>query len=176
MINKVIRSNGSKLGCKQSWGVFSSSSSIGVVLSFACGQIVSQFTFDQVKKVTSILVENSRWWMYIVQHLYISIYCTVDFLHISQPWSSSLFFAGGNRWQWSRRKIKHDSTLLQGHFYEELQENYRCRFPRKTHHVRWLLLLEKFVYFPFKSKHFEIIWMKLAENIFHNNAQSVLKS
>ena len=107
-----------------------------------------------------------------VQHLYISIYCTVDFLHISQPWSSSLFFAGGNRWQWSRRKIKHDSTLLQGHFYEELQENYRCRFPRKTHHVRWLLLLEKFVYFPFKSKHFEIIWMKLAENIFHNNAKS----
>ena len=111
-----------------------------------------------------------------VQHLYISIYCTVDFLHISQPWSSSLFFAGGNRWQWSRRKIKHDSTLLQGHFYEELQENYRCRFPRKTHHVRWLLLLEKFVYFPFKSKHFEMIWMKLAENIFHNNAESVLKS
>ena len=35
-----------------------------LVLSFACGQIVSQFTFDQVKKVTAILVENSRWWMY----------------------------------------------------------------------------------------------------------------
>ena len=32
---------------------------VALVLSFACGQIVSQFTFDQVKKVTSILVENS---------------------------------------------------------------------------------------------------------------------
>ena len=42
---------------------------VALVLSFACGQIVSQFTFDQVKKVTSILVENS---IYI--YLYICMY------------------------------------------------------------------------------------------------------
>ena len=37
---------------------------VALVLSFACGQIVSQFTFDQVKKVTSILVENSSIYIY----------------------------------------------------------------------------------------------------------------
>ena len=41
---------------------------VALVLSFACGQIVSQFTFDHVKKVTSILVENS---MYIYIYIYI---------------------------------------------------------------------------------------------------------
>ena len=46
-----------------------------------------------------------------------------------------LFFAGGNRWQWSRRKIEHDSTLLQGHFYQKLQENHWRRLPRETYHV-----------------------------------------
>ena len=41
---------------------------VALVLSFACGQIVSQFTFDHVKKVTSILVENSMY-IYIYRHL-----------------------------------------------------------------------------------------------------------
>ena len=45
---------------------------VALVLSFACGQIVSQFTFDHVKKVTSILVENSMYiyiYIYIYRHL-----------------------------------------------------------------------------------------------------------
>ena len=53
---------------------------------------------------------------------------------------------GGDRGQRCGGQIQYDPTLLPRHFYQQLQKDHWCRFPRKAAQVRDL--------------YFHIIWSK----------------
>ena len=66
------------------------------------------------------------------------IYTNRDYSHKKLNAKTDLFssFKGGHHWQWSRRQIVPDPTVLQRNLHESIQEDDWRRFSGENHRVR----------------------------------------